>query len=192
MNISSIRPRLLGSSVLLAAAIALGATVPALAADTVTTTVDAGTQTASIANLALGTSGHLTYSHGAQTPTGSMTLTADDSTGTGAGWNVTVQASDFVFSVGTHGTDIPAANFALTSAALPTMTAGQIVDVTGGPNAATTSGTLEVARKVIAANATFGKGTYTQALGVSLLVPADSASGLYTGTLTTTLASGPA
>ena len=45
-----------------------------------------------------------------------MLLTADDSTGSGAGWNVTIQSSDFVW-VGTAngGTDIPASKFALTT-----------------------------------------------------------------------------
>lgn len=160
------------------------------AADTVTQTVTAGTRTASVANLTLGS---LAYSHSAQTNTGSMTLTADDSSGSGAGWNVTILTSAFVYSGTNSGTNIPAANFSLTSAAGPVATAGQAVDLTGGPKVPAVSpvGTLDSARKTVQADAGYGQGTYTQALGVSLSVPAQSRAGTYTGTLTTTIASAP-
>jgi hypothetical protein len=39
--------------------------------------------------------------------------------------------------------------------------------------------------------AAFGQGTYTQDLSVSLVVPASSKVGTYTGTLTTTASSTP-
>lgn len=180
----------IGMSTMLVATVATSA----FAVDTVTQVVTAGTRTASVADLALGS---VAYAHTAQTSTGSMTLTADDSTGSNAGWNVTIQTSAFVWTVGTggasSGTNIPAANFSLTSAAAPVMTAGQAVDVTGGPKVPVTSpvGTLDSARKTVQANTTFGNGTYTQALGVSLSIPAQSAAGTYTGTLTTTAAVGP-
>lgn len=166
----------------------------ALAADQVTQGVTPGSRTASVADVALGS---VNYSHSAQTSTGSMTLTADDSTGSNAGWNVTVQTSDFVWSAGSggaaSGSDIPAANFSLTSAATPTSTAGQAVDATDGPKVPGTSpvGSLDSARKVVQANEGFGNGSYTQDLGVSLSVPAQSAAGTYTATLTTTIAAAP-
>ncbi len=173
-----------------ATAVALVAASPAMAADTVTSTVTAGTRTASVANLDLGS---VSYSHSAQTDTGSMTLTADDSTGSGLGWNVTIQSSTFVYTGTNSGTDIPATNFSLSSAAAPVSTAGQAVDLTGGPKVPATSpvGTLDVARKTVQANASFGQGTYTQALGVSLSIPAQSRAGTYTGTLTTTITAAP-
>jgi hypothetical protein len=52
-------------------------------------------------------------------------------------------------------------------------------------------GTLDTARKVLQANAGHGKGNYSQALDVSLIVPADSVAGTYTGTLTVTITAGP-
>ncbi|CAN5461824.1 hypothetical protein BH20CHL6_BH20CHL6_15370 [soil metagenome] len=52
-------------------------------------------------------------------------------------------------------------------------------------------GTLDSARKVVQANAGYGEGTYTQDLGVSLLIPAQSRAGTYTGTLTTTISAAP-
>lgn len=161
---------------------------PALAADAVTQEVTGGSYTASVADLALTA---VSYSHSEQTQTGTMVLSADDSTGTDAGWNVTVMTSDFAKTGG--GTAIPAANFALTSAAAPTMTAGQAIDATGGPKVPTTSpvGTLDAAKKVEQADAGFGKGTYAQDLGVSLTIPAQTLAGTYTGTLTTSITSAP-
>lgn len=164
--------------------------LPVSAADTVTQTVTAGTRSASVANLALGS---VAYGHSDQASTGTMTLTVDDSSGSNLGWNVTILSSAFVYSGGNSGSNIPAANFSLTSAAAPVATAGQAIDPVGGPNVPVISpvGTLDSARKPIQAAVLFGKGTYTQSLGVSLTIPADSAVGTYTGTLTVTAAIGP-
>ena len=149
--------------------------------------------TASVADLVLPS---VAYQNAAHDVTGTMTLSADDSTGSGAGWNVTIQSSDFVW-VGTAngGIDIPATKFALTSAAAPVKVAGQIVGVAAatGPQVPPTSplGSLASARKVLVATAAYGSGTYTQALGVTLTIPAMSRVGVYTGTLTTTITSAP-
>lgn len=188
----SIKTRIVrvGLGLSLAGLVAATAVMPAAAADVVTQAVTAGTRTASVANLTLAS---VAYSHSAQANTGTMTLTADDSTGSGAGWNVTILSSAFVYTGANSGTNIPAANFSLSSAAGPVATAGQAVDVTGGPKVPTVSpvGTLDSARKTVQANAAFGQGTYTQALGVSLSIPAQSRAGTYTGTLTTTIAAAP-
>jgi hypothetical protein len=192
MKINSVRRRLapaLGAAVLLVAA--LGG--PTLAANTVVQAITGSGLTASIANLTLTS---VPYQNDAHVVTGTMVLTADDSTGSGAGWNVTIIASDFVW-VGTAngGFDIAAANFALTSAAAPSMIAGQAVSVAAatGPQVPPTSplGTLDSARKTLAATAAYGAGTYSQALGVALTIPAMSRVGVYTGTLTTTITSAP-
>jgi hypothetical protein len=184
-----------GSRAPLAAAIValllvLSDVAASLAANTVTQVITAGTRSASLADLTLGS---LSVAHTAQTSTGTMTLTADDSTGTNLGWNVTIQSSAFVYSGGFGGTNIPAANFSLTSAGAATVTAGQAVDATGGPKVPAISpiGTLDSARKVVQALALFGNGTYTQSLGVSLTIPASAAQGTYTGTLTTTISAAP-
>ena len=93
------------------------------------------------------------------------------------------------------GIDIPAAKFALTSAAAPDLIAGQVVSVAAatGPQVPPTSplGTLDTPRKTLVATAAYGAGTYTQALGVTLTIPAMSRVGVYTGTLTTTITSAP-
>lgn len=178
-----------GAAALLAATVA----GPTSAADTVTLAITGAGLTASVANLTLTS---VTYQNAAHNVTGTMILTADDSTDTGAGWNVTIVSSPFVW-VGpvNGGIDIPAANFALTSAAVPVAIFGQAVGVAAatGPQVPPLSpiGPLNTARKTTSATAAYGMGTYTQALGVTLTIPAMSHVGTYTGTLTTTITSAP-
>ena len=179
----------------LAAAALLVGTVasPAFAANTVIQAITGSGLTASVADVTLAS---VAYQNNAHDVTGSMVLTADDSTGSGAGWNVTIQSSAFAW-VGTAngGTDIPAAKFALTTAGPAVLVAGQAVGVAAatGPQVPALSplGTLDSARKVLVATAAYGAGTYTQALGVTLTIPAQSRVGVYTGTLTTTITSAP-
>jgi hypothetical protein len=123
-----------------------------------------------------------------------MILTASDTSGVvGVGWNVTIQASAFAYSGGFGGTSIPASHFAITAAAAPIKVSGQAVDATNGPKVPATSpiGSLDGARKVLQSNALYGVGTYTQALDVSLTIPAQSRTGTYTTSLTTTISVGP-
>jgi hypothetical protein len=145
---------------------------------------------ASVANLTLAP---VVFSNDPQVSTGTMTLTATDTAIVGLGWNVTLQASTFVYSGPNNGADIAASNFALTSAAAPVRVSGQAIDSTNGPKvpAASPLGTLDVARKVLQAEALYGVGTYTQALGVSLTIPAQARAGTYTTGLTTTISAGP-
>jgi hypothetical protein len=192
MNTISVRRRLalgIGVSALLVSGIAGTAS----AANIVVLAITGSGLTASVADLTLTS---VAYQNAAHDVTGTMVLTADDSTGSGAGWNVTIIASAFVW-VGTAngGSDIPAVNFALTSAAAPTLVAGQAVSATAatGPQVPTLSpvGALSTARKTLSATAAYGAGTYTQDLGVTLTIPAQSRVGVYTGTLTTTITSAP-
>jgi X-Pro dipeptidyl-peptidase len=179
----------LGAAILLVGTLAGSA----LASDTVTEAITGSGLTASIADLSLTDVAYQNTSHNV---TGTMVLTADDSTGSGAGWNVTVLASDFIW-VGTAngGTDIPANKFALTSASAPTKIVGQAVSValSTGPQVPPTSplGSLDTARKVLVATAAYGAGAYSQNLGVTLTIPGQSRVGTYTGTLTTTITSAP-
>jgi hypothetical protein len=180
---------------------ALGATAllvtmladPAAATDTVVLSITGSGLTASIADL---TFTSVPYQNAAHDVTGSMTLTADDNTGSGFGWNVTVMSSAFVW-VGTAngGIDIPASGLALSTAAAPTWISGQLIGpaLSTGPQVPPTSpiGRLDTPRKTLVATAAYGAGTYSQALGVTLTVPAMSRVGTYTGTLTTTITSAP-
>lgn len=175
----------------LTCAVVLGNALPAFADNGVSLTLNAGTRTASVANLTLSA---LTYSHSAQNQTGTLNLTADDSTGSGEGWNVTVQSSAFSYTGSSaNGSSIPASNFSITTANAPAMTAGQAIDATNGPKvpASGATGTLDSAHKVIQANASYGLGTYSQSLAVNLAVPAQSRAGDYNATLTVTISAAP-
>jgi hypothetical protein len=173
---------------LMALTIGLGMASGALADNIVRTRVTAGTRTASTANLNLG---NVAYSHSDQHKLGTMVLTADDSSGTNAGWNVTVIAGDFIYDdTYAGGLDIPAGNLALTAIGAPSYNAGEAIEA-GGPLATANTGTLDTARKVIYSAADSGKGNYGQNLDVDLTIPADSLVGAYVSTLTVTIAAGP-
>lgn len=191
LKIATRRPIALGLS---AAVLLVGAIAgSAVGSDSITQAITGNGLTASVADVTLPP---VAYQNAAHDVTGTMILTVDDSTGSGAGWNVTIETSNFVW-VGTAngGADIPAAKFALTTAAAPTRVAGQAVSValSTGPQVPPTSpiGTLDTPRKTLVATAAYGSGTYTQSLGVTLTIPAQSRVGTYTGTLTTTITSAP-
>jgi hypothetical protein len=180
----------IGTAGLLAGALA----GPAFAADTVTQTITAGGGlSASVANLSFPSVG---YQNAAHDVTGTMILTADDSRDTSAGWSTTVQGSAFVYTGAAGGSNIPAANFALTSADQPTALAGQPVSLVAStgpqiPIEGIVFGSLASPLKTIRATAAYGNGTYSQNLGVTLTIPAQSKQGTYTGTLTTTISATP-
>jgi hypothetical protein len=167
---------------------------PAFADDTVTQTVTAGGGlSASVANFNFP---NVAYQNAAHDVSGTMTVTADDSRDTSAGWSVSIQVSAFVYTGGNGGTNIPAANFALTSADQPTTIAGQVVSLVAStgpqiPIEGIVYGSLASPLKTIRATAAYGNGTYSQDLDVTLTIPAQSKVGTYTGTLTTTISATP-
>jgi hypothetical protein len=175
----------------LALVVGLGFAGSALAVNTVSTSVVGGTRTASIADSVLGA---VPYSHFDTARSGLLVLSADDSSGTNAGWNVTVLAGNFAYSGSYVGIAIPNSNFTLDTAADPIRFAGQGVSPAQGPKVPSTltpPQTLDAPRKVVQANAGHGKGSYTQNLGVTLVVPGDSVEGTYTSTLTVTISAAP-
>jgi hypothetical protein len=177
----------LGAGAGLLTVLAAGAVLPVAADNTVSQTINGGTRSASIANLTLGA---VSYSHSAQSSTGTLAMTADDSTGSGNGWNVTVQSDALVLSGGDGSHDIAASALSIGTPGTPSATAGQAVDGTNGPRAGS-GGALDSARKVIYANADYGMGTYTQNLPLSVAIPARARAGSYSATLTVTNSSGP-
>jgi hypothetical protein len=181
----------LGTAALLAGTLA----GPAVAANIVTQEITGGGLTASVGDLTLAS---VAYQNAAHDVTGTMVLTADDSRGTALGWSVTIQASRFVWAgTANGGTDIPAANFALTSAAEPTLIGlGQAVSLVAStgpqiPIEGIVYGSLASPIKTLRATAAYGAGAYNQSLGVTLSIPAMSRVGTYTGTLTTTISATP-
>jgi hypothetical protein len=169
------------------AALALMAVIAgsALAAESVTQEVSGGDRSASVSGVDLGT---VDYSHETQSSSGTISLQVDDSTGSDAGWNVTLQASDF-----TDGDRvIEAGNFAVVNAQSPGLVVGQEIDPANGPMVASSAtGSLASERKVLQSNAGYGKGTYSQDLDVQLLVPGQTLAGNYGANLTVNITAGP-
>ncbi len=166
---------------------------PAVATSVTQTIVAGGLLSASVASMSFP---DIDYDYATHDVSGTMVLTADDSRGTSAGWSVSIQGSAFVYSGPNGGTDIPATNFALTSAEEPTLIAGQPVSLVAStgpqiPIEGIVYGSLAGPLKVIRATAAYGNGTYTQNLGVTLTIPGQSKIGTYTGTLTTTISATP-
>lgn len=171
----------------IALAIAAIAVVPSLADTTVTQIISDGSRTADLSSL---TFDPLSYSNAEQLSSGTMSLTADDSTGTGAGWNVTIQSSDFVYTGTYAGTNIPAANVSIVTPEAPVLVAGEGISGTYGPFAGQ-GGSLDTPRKVLFANEGGGTGTYNQTLPVVLTIPGGSLAGSYTSNFTVTMSAGP-
>ena len=161
---------------------ALAATAAIAQTSDVTQSVTAGTLDASIGDLNLDAAA---YSHSNQDSAGALALNVNDTSGTGDGWNVTVQTGDFAHS-GSEAV-IGADNFALTTANAPVVVDGQ----EGGLTPLADGGSLDQARAVLVAAEGSGMGEYEQALDVTLNVPGQSLAGTYTGVVTTTVTSGP-
>lgn len=170
------------------AALALTAliVIPAVANEPVDMSISGGDRSVNVTSVVIQGAD---YSHDDQTVPGSVSLSIDDSTGSDAGWNVTVQSSDFADG----DRIIPASQFAIVNAGAPVHQAGQEIDGANGPmtpsNGAT--GSLDVARKVLNANQGYGKGSYTQDLDVELTVPGQTLAGNYGASLTVNITAGP-
>jgi hypothetical protein len=168
-----------------ALALGLMITVPVVGAESVTQSVEGGDRSASVSGVDLGT---VSYSHEQQSSVGSISILVDDSTGSNAGWNVTLQASDF-----TDGDRvISASNFAIVGAGYPAHIAGQEISAELGPKVAGGgTGSLNTARKILHASEGYGKGTYAQELDVELTVPGQTLAGNYGASLTVNITAGP-
>ncbi|MDQ2785184.1 MAG: IPT/TIG domain-containing protein [Chloroflexota bacterium] len=117
------------------------------------------------------------------TLTSSFAVGINDTTGSGAGWNL--QAAIGVLTDAGSDT-IPASNHTIQSVAVTGTTGTAPTNGIGYPLAIpTTSG------KVFNAATNTGTGQATMTFSTHLTVPADAATGAYTATLTVTIATGP-
>ncbi|TKV28837.1 hypothetical protein FDK12_03975 [Arthrobacter sp. NamB2] len=161
------------------AALAFVGATGASAADEVTATVTQGARTASFLNAALPA---VSSSHSDQNSAIPMTLTVDDSSGTGAGWSVTAKVSDFLYDGDYNGTDIPASNFSIVP--------GTVSAPDGAVAVPGASGSLDQPVTVLTASKSVN-GAFSQVVQGTLSVPADSFAGTYKATLTTTISAAP-
>lgn len=162
------------------------------ASPTVTGTVSGGA-------LSVATSAAPTFSAnlatGDQTPTYTLPLTATDTTGTGAGWNLTITSTQFTTGGATPHT--LAAN-ASTVAATPAVACVAGTTCTNPTNAVTypplgvpAGATAPTAVKLFNAAANTGLGSFTVTPTVGVFVPASTFAGSYSSTLTVSIVSGP-
>ena len=125
-----------------------------------------------------------------QAPTTTVTLTPDDETASGAGWNITGTSTTLKTSSGatlpTSATTITAATATANtqSCTLPTNQIGYPVTLPAGSSPPT-------AVKLFDAKAGTGKGASSVALTVKASVPANAYNGTYTSTWTIATVSGP-
>lgn len=186
MSWSKRRLMRLGAGLGLAAMMAAAVVLPAAADPATSLDINAGTLSATGSPV---TFSALDYSHSSQNTTGTESITVDDLTSSGAGWNVTVVASDLTGPAGS--TAIPASGLTITTAADATAdSTDPSADLTG----ITASGggsALNAAVKVLSAAAGDGNGAYDQSLALSLAVPGNQLAGSYSGTITVSVNTGP-
>ena len=180
-------------AVVLTAVAMLAVTAGIAAAEDATVTVTGGSLSVSAANVSL--SG-VTLDGTDQTATsasGSNSWSAVDARGTGVGWNLTIESTDFSDG-GTNSIDISAvdqnfkiqlldANIGVTAGnAKPTSSATSLTDI---PDAGGS------ALKFASAAVGEGMGSYTLNPNFELEVPAETYAASYTATITVSAVSGP-
>ncbi|MBX5444537.1 MAG: WxL domain-containing protein [Sphaerobacter sp.] len=172
----------------LAAALAVGAVLPSLAADSAT--LD-GTANLAAGPLDLVANGSVSFSgtlngqdQTLTTNPGDATITITDATGSGAGWSLSASATQFADG---DGHFLPADALSIGSSTVTT-DAGYAGDLPGTLTGGTLGSTSTV---ILAAPADSGMGTFSIAPTFTLNVPAEAYAGDYTSTVTFTLAVTP-
>jgi hypothetical protein len=157
---------------------------PVTSPSDVTAGVTAGARSATLDRAVFGL---VPFSHSEQSIETTAGISADDLTGAGVGWNVTLSSTDLTWTAAnggpTTGTDLPASALAVT-------TVGRITTVAGENwNGETALGSLDSPVKVLSTPG--GNGSYTAPLTLTLTVPGQASVGTYAGTLTTTISAAP-
>lgn len=179
--------KILAAGLIVAAAFGIGMK-PAIA-DTVGVTVIPGERSASTTDLVLPA---VYADNEAWQTAGMVTLWADDSSGTGDGWTVTVQAGAFACTDCEIPSSLPASSLSAFYTQPVEVAAGQAIDEVAGPHTGANSlGSLDVARPLMAADAGAGMGTYSETVGLLLNVPAFTMAGTYSTTLTVSITAAP-
>lgn len=115
-----------------------------------------------------------------------------DATGSGSGWNVTLQSADFTAP---GGKSIPASRFKFSSGGTVARVTGQPVNSESGPRETAISGAaLNLATKALFSDTSSGRGRYTYSPAPEnfiLTINPDTLSGEYTAVVTATISSGP-
>ena len=156
-----------------------------------TASIAAGSLTASLTNAAFK---ELDFSHDAQKTTADVILSADDQTGLLSVWNVTLKASDMVWTSPGGSTDADR-NIAARNLLVRSVTNLNPVATIDGDEfigqAVSSDALLDSPTSVLFTESGTGSGSYTVPLTLALYVPANAATGTYQGTLTTTISAAP-
>jgi hypothetical protein len=173
---------------------ALGSCQAAGAATTASPTVT-GTVAAGV--LSVATSAAPTFSAnlatGDQTPTYTLPLTATDTTGTGAGWNLNITSTQFTTGGGTpHTLAANASTITGVTSICPTGTCTNPINAVSNTALGVPAGaTAPTAVKFFNAAANSGLGSFTVTPTVGVFVPSSTFAGSYSSTLTVSIVSGP-
>lgn len=183
----------LAGAVACAVMAALGSCQAAGAATTASPTV---TGTVAAGALSVATSAAPTFSAnlatGDQTPTYTLPLTATDTTGTGAGWNLTITSTQFTTGGGTpHTLAANASTITGATSACATGTCTNPTNAVAYPVGVPAAATAPTAVKFFNAAANTGLGSFTVTPTVGVFVPSSTFAGSYSSTLTVSIVSGP-
>jgi hypothetical protein len=174
---------------LVAAAVAALAVAGSATAASVTATATVSAGTLSLSSAAA-PSVSATLNGTDQSPSYTMPMTANDATGSGAGWNVTITST--AFTTGTHSLS----NSASTVTGVTSACAGGTT-CTNPTNGITynlgvpAAGTAPTAVKLFNAAANTGMGSFTLTPSVQVAIPANTYAGAYSSTVTLAVVSGP-
>jgi len=183
MNFRSKLVAVVGSALLLASSITSGAAQTTADAKVEITSMDgAGLSVSIIDGEDFGT---IQYSYQNTTVVGSLELKAVDSRGTGAGWNVTLSATDFIRDANTK---FSVTNATLTPGTLAIVTQPTSTDQTAGMTTSSFTGTTT---KIWTADELSGAGEFTLGLDADLNVPAGTLVGTYTSEVEVSIQTGP-
>lgn len=127
-----------------------------------------------------------------QTPTYALPMTVSDTTGTGAGWNLTITSTQFSTGGATPLTlPTTASSITAVTATCAVTPCTDPVNTIAVPVAVPAGATPPPAVKFLDAQTNSGTGQFTVTATVNVNVPANTHAGTYTSTITLNIATGP-
>jgi hypothetical protein len=184
------RLKIVSAFVLPAVLAAVASSSAAAANVTATATVSAGSLTLSTS---ASPSVSATLDGTDQTPSYTLPMTVNDSTGSGNGWNVTVTSTTFSTGGGSPHLLSTTASTAtgVTATCAGGTTCTNPTNSIGYPLGVPAAGTAPTAVKLFNAAANTGMGGFTVTPTVQVAIPANAYAGTYTSTVTVAVVSGP-
>ena len=153
-------------------------------------TITAGGLTETIGSIGIGS---LTTSSSSQQETYTLPVTISDLTGSGSGWNLQITSTQFTTGGGSPAT-LPTNASVVQSVTTSCVSAGSCTATTNSvsyPLTIPAASVAPTAVKLANAAALSGMGETALSASVQLTIPANVLAGVYSSTLTLTIASGP-